>query len=104
MVIDQGKVGAIISEIFDINHDYVGSLFSNIAKVCPIRLKMNAIPWNIKMKSQRIVFPTNSTVFYLNASMHALVFFLFRNAYEKEANKTGMKNTHLFRHFSVHQI
>ena len=53
MVIDQGKVGAIISEIFDINHDYVGSLFSNIAKVCPIGLKMNAIPWNIKMKSPK---------------------------------------------------
>ncbi len=29
----QGKVGDMVSEIFNINHDYVGSLVSNIAKV-----------------------------------------------------------------------
>ena len=29
----QGKVGELISELFNINHDYIGSLVSTIAKV-----------------------------------------------------------------------
>lgn len=55
-ILAQGSISELVSQIFGIEHDYFGSVMSNMAKVCLLLTKLRFLFSYIKLEVHRLLF------------------------------------------------